>query len=243
MFSRILAALVLVVVLGVSAQAVTVTTAVGNGADTYLTNDSKNDGNSVYGTGKGIEIRDYANTRQRIAYLRFDLTGITGDLSGATLSLDCGSDAKTMRQKWVGIYGLVTEASDSWDETTTCYNNAKGMVAAPLGYYAIGQDLYPRLTEMFLQELGVSGTRTICTSVTSDKMNAFLASDTNKLVTFAVIYEVSDSAADWWVASEEDVAANPALIAPTLTLPNAIPEPVTIAILGLGGLALLRRRR
>ena len=174
----------------------------------------------------------------KIGYLRFDLSGISGDMSGATLGLYL---TWGKRDRTLSVYGLTNESLDNWDEMTISYNNAPGMVAnppTPLGQYAINADLtkvadLPVTTAVGLHESNVSAL-----------MDAFLANNTNNVVTFAVIYETTsnDTNPDWWFATKESVAANPLSMAPTLTLPNAIPEPATLALLGLGSVVLLRRR-
>ena len=65
-----------------SASAVTVTTAKGNGADTTLENDGQSGNHgptSLHGTEASLAVRRFDGTRQKMLYLRFDLTGIGGD--------------------------------------------------------------------------------------------------------------------------------------------------------------------
>jgi len=105
-------------------------TAVGNGADTCLENDGQggNHGpDSVHGTDGSIPIRNYGGVRQKFGYIRFDLTGIAGDLSGATLSITV--NISNRNKNWL-IYGLADESLDDWDEATTSYSNAPGMLPA-----------------------------------------------------------------------------------------------------------------
>ena len=237
-----LAAALLVVLLGVDAHALTVTTAAGSGADTFLSNDGQGGDygpDSLHGTQEGFEVRTAWDVRMKIGYLRFDLSGISGDMSGATLGLYLTSGK---RDRTLSIYGLSNESLDNWDEATISYNNAPGMIAnppTPLAQYAINADLtkvadLPVTTAVGLHESDVSAL-----------MDTFLANNTNDMATFVVIYETTsaDTNPDWWFATKESVAANPTLMAPTLTLPNAIPEPVTLALLGLGSVVLLRRRK
>jgi hypothetical protein len=68
-----------------SVQAITtVTTAMGNGADTYVTNDSQQSATSTHGAEARIRVRNLEATRQKIGYLRFDISEIAGDMTGAT---------------------------------------------------------------------------------------------------------------------------------------------------------------
>lgn len=95
-----------------------ITTANGNGADTYLSNDGQlgNYGpTSTHGADTSLAVRRYDGTRQKLLYVRFDLTGVTGSLTGATLSFNLTGSNRT--RLW-GIYGLVDEALDNWPEAT-----------------------------------------------------------------------------------------------------------------------------
>jgi hypothetical protein len=230
----LLAAVVLVLFWGISAQAVTVTTADSNGADTFLSNDSQSGGGPdvVHGAENSLAIRRYDGTRQKIGYIRFDLTGITGDLTGATLSFNVTSSNRT--RVW-GIYGLFDGPDDLWNEAMISYSNAPGMVAAAIGSYAINADKLQKLGTINI----VNAPAIYISNTTDLNLDSFIINDKNKRLTFAVIPETTDSTASWYVTSKEGGAA----LAPVLTLPYAIPEPVTIAMLGLGGLTLLRRRR
>jgi hypothetical protein len=236
---------------------VIVTTGSGNGADTYLSNDSQGipPGSGsiggpaiVHGAEQMLEVRNYANTRMRIGYIRFDLTNIAPDtvnghnwadiFQGAVLAFEVFSDA--LRSKWVGVYGLVNGPNDPWPEATICYNNAPGFLSASPGFYAVNEKLQ-RLGEIYLQ--GVEPFSIICTSnhdpVVQDgvagslNLDAFLSADKNKLVTFAVIYELNNTSADWWITTKEGVGNMIwtasgvnfwGTMAPTLWLPNAVPE-------------------
>jgi len=86
-------------------HATVVTTVDGCGADTFVTNDETNDKDSVMGTEKTLEIRNYEGVQQRIGYLRFDISSVEvdddhyigGDLTGATLTLNVTGT----QEKWV----------------------------------------------------------------------------------------------------------------------------------------------
>jgi hypothetical protein len=140
------------------------------------------------------------------------------------------------------------------------------------GFYELGSsnDQILRLGEILLVKAGATGFPTICTSSPTEvsvqqtgtafpvagslNLAPFLSSLikedplTNRYVTLAIICEVARSSSDWYITTKEGVGnvtvgGYIGTMAPTLNLPNAIPEPATIALLGLGGLSLLRIRR
>jgi hypothetical protein len=314
----IVVAFVAVMLISANAQAyvllpgggMNLTTADGTGADMSVRNhnpSTKGGPNQPNGTAVSFEVRNYANTRIFIGYMRFDLTNIVPDvghtvadyLNGATLSLETFGDAKggPLCTRWAGIYGLKdgTVATSSvggedWPEATTTFGGgnywvggvytamlaAPGIVtAAPPGFYAFTDPTLNRLGEIYMvkqpKEIQPAGAAIIVTSnhdpvvqtITGAgitipylqagnlDLDAFLTADTNKLVTLVITYEMSSASSgiDWYITSKEGVgvsiwgATQLGTLAPTLNLPNAIPEPATIALLGLGGLSLLRIRR
>ena len=213
-------------------------TAVGNGADTGLENDgqSGNHGpDSVHGTEGAVAIRNYESVRQKFGYIRFDLTGIAGDLSGATLSITV--NISNRNRNWL-IYGLVDESLDNWDEATTSYSNAPGILPAALGSFALDDTKLQLLGTLgVLENTPTRETPNTYTSITTElDLTSFLQSDTNKLVTFAVINENSDSNASYWIATKE---GDPTM-APTLTLPNAALSAATNPNPGKGADDVLR---
>jgi hypothetical protein len=286
----IVVAFVAALLISANAQAVSISTSYGlMGADIELNNDSARGPNVPRGTTTSIEIRDYAGTRMKLGYIRFDLSyvtpapgyDLTNYLNNATLSLEMYSDGKGMpKGRWIGIYGVANSGdrtgTEAWPEATTTYGGgvydspaegtvmtpAPGMVTtAPVGYYAINETLQ-RLGEIWIlkdaahtpygiytstpTEVVQDDPGTLLTSGGSLNLDEFLKADNNQLVTFAIFYEASSSSSgvDWFLTTKEGVAASSLRMAPTLNLPNAvIPEPATIALLGLGGLSLLRIRR
>ena len=218
LFNLISIVMLLIAASTVQAEVV-LSTAVGNGADTGLENDeqSGNHGpDSVHGTDTALDIRNYETVRQKFICIRFDLTGIAGDLSGTTLSITV--NISNRNRNWL-IYGLVDESLDNWDEATTSYSNAPGILPAALGSFALDDTKLQLLgTLSVLENTPTRETPNIYTSITTDlNLDSFLGADTNKLVTFVVINENSDSNASYYIATKEgDPTA-----APTLTLPNA----------------------
>ena len=89
-----------------SASALTVTTAKGNGADTALENDGQSGNHgptSLHGAEGSLAVRRYDGTRQKMIYLRFDITGAAGDLTKATLTFNVTGGA--LRARVWGVNG------------------------------------------------------------------------------------------------------------------------------------------
>lgn len=130
MFKKLICSIAFITLLSMASgvQAITITTADGRGADTYLSNDGQgaNYGpDSIHGADQSLRaFRQLANTRSKAGYIRFDLSNVGGDMSGATLTFEAtflkGS------AKVVQLYGLIDGDDDLWDESTITYNTAPG---------------------------------------------------------------------------------------------------------------------
>jgi hypothetical protein len=208
-----------------SVQALTtVTTAMGNGADTYVTNDSSQSATSTHGAEVRIRVRNLEATRQKIGYLRFDISEVAGDMTGATLSMTT-TYLKSSAKTW-NVYGLTDETLDSWAEGTTNYTNAPGMLTPlegnNLGHYdfdATKLTLLGTITSPAAPG-GVTGNYNIVFSSdpTLLSLGSFLNADTNKLVTLVLIAQ-GDGEHEF--ATKENTVT-PALMRPTLTFSNAL---------------------
>jgi len=206
--------LLLSVVSGV--QALTITTADGDGADTYLANDSQSGDygpDSVHGADVSLRaFRQLADTRSKTGYIRFDLSGVAGDLNGAILTFDATFLKGSARE--VDVYGLIDGDGDLWDESTITYNTAAGMLTATLGNYALDTAKVTLLGIITTPAAGDPYPVSFSSNPTDLPLTSFLGADTNKLVTFLFIG--TDNEVE--IASKE----HETFIAPTLTLPNAV---------------------
>lgn len=225
-----------------ASAAVILTTADGVGADTHISNDTNEAATTNQGGDGSNAIRHYDGTRAKASYYKFDLSNVTGDLSGATLTFTFTSANRT---RTMNVYGLVDESGDAWGETTIAYNNAPGVVQPADGgaEYNTGFISFdPAKLSVVTEFTTPAAPGTITTTADTD-VDAFLAADTNDLVTFALYTASSDSSQSFFVASKE--STNGVIAYPTLTLPNAtlVPEPGALSLGGVLAVAGLARRR
>jgi hypothetical protein len=210
------------------AAPIVITTADGKGADTYLSNDGQgaNYGpTTTHGADTSLRaFRQYANTRSKAAFIRFDLGDAVGDMSGAILTFDLtyqkgGGGA-------VNVYGLIDGDGDFWDEETTSYNTAPGVIPNPptaLGNCVLDTTKWTLLGTITSPATPSTYPVQFSSNPTDLPLADFLEADTNKLVTFIFLGGSSDEGE---VASKEHATYNP----PTLTLPNAVRGTRTSAI-------------
>lgn len=235
------------IVLGTAAQALIITTADGNGADAWISNDGQSSSywaDKVHNT-TGMHVRyNGGGSRFRAALLRFDISSIVEPIA-ANAQLQLGQTYTKGSDKVIDVYGLVDgHAGEAWDDTTLCYNNAPGFVTPDqgnnLGWYAIDSSLV-WLGTFIIPGTGSSGAtitppKTLLTDPTSLPLADFLNADTNGLVTLVLINAqgTTSNNSENRFASEEDANGGfPALV--------LVPEPMSMLLLGLGGL-LIRRR-
>jgi hypothetical protein len=212
----------------------------------YLTNDTQDNGTGPdvnRGTTTGLLMRVNGSSRAKAPYIRFDLTGIT-DRTSASLSFDFTSNTGN-RVRSISVYGLNDgNAGENWGETSVTYATAAGVLYTDPDPATAGNQpsntiaIDPATTTL----LGTFSTPAGLGAATfsSAALDAFLAADTNNSVTF-ILVAPTDANADFTIASKE--ATGTGIFAPTLTVGAAVPEPASLGILALGGVALLARRR
>jgi hypothetical protein len=246
---------VAVVLMGTAADAglVAVTTADGNGADVST---RENDPNTNFdaptwnfvGAKFDKDDPDPARHRNSHIVLRFDLSGVpaftSGTLNGATLSLikhrDLGGPGP------LHVYGVDDSASGDaladWSETGLTYNNALWLDQdSTFDDY----DFESWLTD--LGDIATGGVSGDAHTLTGTGLEAFLAADTNNLVTLIVAADMGTIDFYKYASKEtttlEDSGGSGSAgdFAPSLSL-DIIPEPSALMLLAAaGGLLLVRR--
>jgi hypothetical protein len=218
------------------AVTIPITTAEGNGADSYIVSDSPNV-NVNYGLSDVISIKHDSGSGfiNRKGYLRFDLTEINDIIVDVSLELTFVSAGGSgiANPSTYYVYGLINgHTGKNWDELTITWNNApannqgsgNGFLAAEVTFLG-SFDL-----AVLSAEVGDKVT------FTSNELINFLQKDTNNLVTLMLTREQRNFSNEHFASKE-----NATLAAPTIFV--TVPEPATILILGLGGLASLLRRK
>jgi len=211
-------------VLGLAARAeIVVTTADGNGADTFVGNDSNKSPNNNYGGGITLDIRWWDGVRAHIGYIRFDITEIGGiDPTGAYLKLYL-TQAQNSRT-W-DIYGLNDNAvDDAWGEMAVNYNTIPGMLPTETpsnGTFNLDEEKTTFLGTMFVG----AGAGEKTSNPESLDLAPFIKQDTNNLITLILIGSNDPGdGAQYYVLSKEGAAAStdPNLFPPSLILPTEI---------------------
>lgn len=209
--------IVLLCMFGLIARAeITRTTAYGNGADTYVANDISSqspDGN--FGTEVRVRFRYNNNNRCKIAYLRFDISQVTGDMSGAYMTFQ--TTYMKSGGKTVTVYGVTDESMDNWGETTITFNNSPWFKPADPGKYNL--DTTKTIQLGTFQTSNQAAPQILTTSPSSLDLTNFLASDTNGLVTFILIGADDETE----LATKENTTyQHPTLIMPKASLGKAV---------------------
>lgn len=218
---------------------VVISTAFGNGADAYLTNDDQQGPTTATGTQTGMTLYYNGVNRAKILYFRFDISQVTGDLSGATITLNATSNNRSRTNTIFALADSPTEggAGNNWLESAITYDTASGVdPLSALNTITLNLDFTAVATLAYVQ--GAPGDYTSTTGTISD----FLAADTDGIVTFA-FGRITTDASDLSAFQTKEAGNN---LEPRLNLPNAtlVPEPGTIALFlaGAGFLVLVRRR-
>lgn len=190
--------------------------------------DGGNDQNypGAFYNGDEMDVRDNdASGSGKNAYIKFDLGSIAaGDITAATLHLTC-SDNNAANGFSVAGYND-GGAYEAWDE------DGIGADKPSFNKYVGVSDVDNSLTDAELIE-EVSGSPSAGDLYSIDVLS-FVQNDTDGQLTF--ILRSGNYSQMGFAARDNTVYAGPQLEL------EVIPEPASLAVLGLGGLALIRRR-
>lgn len=215
-------------------------------ADTTLSNDSNRGPTINHGSGSQNQVRWHSAPRVRISYIRYDITGINSALFNiATLSgtfTDSGKNGPSGGGTW-DVWGLDDSVvagggieGNGWGESSVTYATAGGVDNSA----ALGTFSFVNATQLGTMSFSGNDTAPYAfLSNTSDlDLTTFLNADTDGLVTF-MFMDSAQEGSEYYIDSLE---GNMADGHHPMHLNFFVPEPTSIALLGIGGLALLTRR-
>jgi hypothetical protein len=214
-------ATLLFIAVSIQGQSIEITTTDDYGADTYLTNDEQRDWShpdSCHGDEETMKLRNYPGTRLKIPYLRFDISSI----KTPGIKIDSAKIAlwplayKGAAFPVLYVYALVNDDFDTWDEMTTCFNNAPGFI--PYQPNALYETYDMALVDSMIvnDTLVAPGESSAWRdgiayfhSEGSDLLDDFINNtDTNGLLTFAFLGDANNTDHDFDIATKEDTVTH-----------------------------------
>jgi len=191
-----------------------------------------------FGAASGIVIKDSGGgSTTRKGYLQYDLSTIHTPISDAMLALtvstnNSGGGNPDPANFLVQVFGLNDGLpAEAWDEGTIVWNNAPANASSN---NFTSDALF--LGQFNVTDQDIEGSRV---TFSSDELLEFVLSDTDGLMTLMLRREGGSGSNNLAFASKE----NELLLPVSLVLTPNIPEPTTLALVALGGLGLIARRR
>lgn len=243
-----IAALITLAVIGTALSAPAQATLLPPTDDTFVQADNA----GPFGTGATIPIKHTYGTNSsnstsgsdRIGLFGFDLTGQASVITNATLSLNYtsgGEETNSGRDYNFTVYGISDGGTNElFDENTLTFSS--------FGYGS--STLHGSFDPTGLTSLGNFTTTGVGGTVnfSNASLLSFINADANDRVSFIIFRnsQRSNTFNSTIFATKENAnsALRPTLaLAPNAPVVAAVPEPTSLALLGLGGLALVATRR
>lgn len=244
------------------ATADTVSTAYGNGTDVQVTETSSTLGS----VGNSSQLNTRANPNAAtpsvndVVGLRFDLSAYPSLSAIQNVSLNF-INYRTNTARTIDIYGVKQGTvsgsgnftTETWSDTTVSqFGDVPGLQVSDMSFATLSLDTanLTLLVDDFVISSFAEGT---AETATSSALDSFIQNYTgSSMITFIITQGGAGSTGQFRFASKEATGlttsglfTGPAgTFAPYLSFTvGAVPEPTTLSLLGLGGLALLIRRR
>lgn len=205
--------------------AYSLTTGIGTGVDEDVNEMSPTD---TTGGRAFLELRsrNIAGTeRHLVAYLRFDLSGVTKPIDAASLRFWIASSQRDADAFAFDVYGVAdgVAGENDWSASTLSYNSAPGMAAGD--YPDIDRDHEPGQLVHLGDVTYPGGNQSLGLTMSSQALLDFINADTNDVVTLVLEPQVAATGQDFFVrvCSFEGVGSDAGDFAPTLYLPNTTP--------------------
>lgn len=227
------------------AATVSITTADGNGADTFIqsTLAGNNAANQNFGSSDSVLIKNDTGLpgNNRKGYLRFDLSSIADSISDGELVLTylgTNTDPAANPSNY-NVYGLLDgHSAENWDENLITWNNAPGNNTGSTGGFSAADTTL--LGTFSLDVLGaVPGDEVF---FSSSALLTFLLADTDGLATILLTRQQQNFSVEAFASKE-----NTSWSAPTLNLDlNPVPVPAAVWLFGtalIGFVGMSRRRK
>ncbi len=202
-------------------------------ADTVLTSDRdtyirSNQATTNFGSDAFMVANENA-TSVRMAIFRFDLSSVSGVITGAKLEVD---DVIGGYSGSFEVWGLL-DAHEDFDEGTLTWNTATFVDGADYSTVDSSKAYGGTLLGTFANTANSVNT---VFDVTSGNYIDFLNASADDIVTFVIVDPINSTPGSGWATKE----AGSGDLKPTLTI---VPEPGVAFLGSIGLLALLRRRR